>query len=381
MRNVDVNRGGAGLLLRGLVLTAGFGWCFVGCKPASAPAPAPSGPPPTPRTASTNPPPGMVWISGGEFWMGGPSGEPVETLRARIKPGEPVCNGLTSGFSDATPAHRVRVDGFWIDVTEVTNDDFERFVRATHYVTVAEHAPDPAQFPGADPALLVPGSVVFSPPDGPVALDDFTQWWRYTPGANWRHPTGPNSSIAGRGQLPVVHVSFEDAEAYARWAGKRLPTEAEWEFAARGGLDRKAYVWGDDLTPSGRWQCNAFQGRFPDGDTAEDGFRGIAPVRQYPANGYGLHDMAGNVWEWCSDWFRPDYYGLQANSAVSINPRGPSDSFDPDEPGIPKRVQRGGSFLCSEQYCSRFLIGTRGKGAVDTGSSHVGFRCAKTPSL
>jgi formylglycine-generating enzyme required for sulfatase activity len=317
----------------------------------------------------------MVWIPGGEFWMGGPDGGPVAELRSKLTAGEPVCNGLMSGFPDADPAHRVRVDGFYIDVVEVTNDEFERFVRATGYVTVAERKPDPALFPGADPSLLVPGSVVFTPPDAPVMLDDFTQWWRYLPGANWRHPGGPSTSIAGKGMFPVVHVSFEDAEAYAKWAGKRLPTEAEWEFAARGGLARKAYAWGDALKLQGRWQCNAFQGRFPEGDTGEDGFRGLAPGRQYAANGYGLFDMAGNVWEWCSDWYRPDYYGAVSAQGIAVNPRGPADSFDPDEPGVAKRVQRGGSFLCSDQYCARYLIGTRGKGAIDTGSSHVGFRC------
>jgi len=309
--------------------------------------------------------------------MGGPSAGPVAELQAQLKSGEPVCNGLMNGFNDCEPAHRVRVDGFWMDVTEVTNEEFERFARETRYVTVAERKLDPAQFPNAKPELLVPGSVVYSPPDGPVDLDDFTQWWRYVPGANWRHPTGKESSIDGRGNFPVVHVAYEDAEAYARWAGKRLPTEAEWEFAARGGLSGKAYAWGDQLKPNGRWQCNAYQGRFPDADTAEDGFRGLAPVRQYSPNGYGLFDMAGNVWEWCSDWYRPDYYAAQAAMGLSVNPRGPGESFDPEEPGIPKRVQRGGSFLCSNHYCARYLIGTRGKGAVDTGSSHVGFRCVR----
>jgi formylglycine-generating enzyme required for sulfatase activity len=341
-------------------------------SPTTATATAPSM-----SSAPTNAPPGMVWIVGREFQMGGPGAGPIEELRRRLQPGEPVCNGLSTGFPDATPVHRVRVDGFWIDETEVTNDEFARFVRATSYVTTAERAPDPAQFPGADPALLVPGSVVFTRPDGPVPLDDFRRWWRYLPGANWRHPDGPASSIAGRGEYPVVHVSFDDAEAYARWAGKRLPTEAEWELAARGGLEGQAYAWGAVLQPQGRWPCNAFQGRFPDGDTGEDGFRGLAPVRRYPPNGYRLFDMAGNVWEWCSDWYRPDYYAAQAAQGTSINPRGPTDSFDPAEPGQPKRVQRGGSYLCSEQYCARYLMGTRGSGAIDTGSSHVGFRCVK----
>ena len=348
--------------------------------PAEAPASAPvaSGSPEVGGVAK-GAPTGMVWIPGGEFWMGGPGSSATGALRAGLQAGEPMCTGLRDGFTDADPVHRVAVDGFWMDETEVTNDQFARFVAATGYRTVAESAPRAEDFPGADPALLVPGAAVFVRPDGPVTLEDPLQWWRYVPGADWRHPEGPASSIAGRGNHPVVNVAYADAEAYARWAGKRLPTEAEWEFAARGGLDRKAYAWGDErLDATGRWLCNAFQGRFPDADAALDGFRGIAPVRQYPPNGYGLHDVAGNVWEWCSDWYRPDTYRTRAAEAgVVRNPRGPSDSLDPDEPGIPKRVHRGGSFLCSDQYCARFLIGTRGKGAVDTGSSHVGFRCVQ----
>jgi formylglycine-generating enzyme required for sulfatase activity len=351
-----------------------------GCGRASSPAPdrVDHATVPPAVAVPTNAPEGMVWIPGGEFWMGGPGERALSDLKKHLVPGEAVCSGLAGGFPDTEPAHRVRVRGFWMDVTEVTNDQFERFARATGYVTVAERPPDPAQFPGADPALLVPGSVVFTPPTEAVPLTDFSQWWRYLPGASWRHPDGPGSSIQGRGHFPVVHVACEDAEAFATWAGKRLPTEAEWEFAARGGLDRRAYAWGNDLKPAGRWLCNAFQGRFPSADTAEDGFKGLAPARQFPANGYGLFDVTGNVWEWCSDWYRPDYYArLAAGGAVADNPRGPADSFDPDEPGQPKRVQRGGSFLCSEQYCARYLIGTRGKGAVDTGNSHVGFRCVK----
>lgn len=335
--------------------------------------------PALPGAATNAAPAGMVWIPGGEFWMGGPGSSATGLLRAGLQAGEPMCTGLRDGFTDAEPVHRVAVDGFWMDETEVTNDQFARFVAATGYRTVAEHAPRAEDFPGADPTLLVPGAAVFVRPDGPVMLEDPLQWWRYVAGADWRHPEGPGSSIEGRGGHPVVHVAYADAEAYARWAGKRLPTEAEWEFAARGGLDRKAYAWGDDrLDAAGRWRCNAFQGRFPDADAALDGFRGIAPVRQYPPNGYGLHDVAGNVWEWCSDWYRPDTYRSRAaDGGVVRNPRGPSDSLDPDEPGVPKRVHRGGSFLCSDQYCARFLIGTRGKGAVDTGSSHVGFRCVR----
>ena len=319
----------------------------------------------------------MAWIPGGEFWLGGPPANYTEERRLALNPQEPVCAGLAAGFPDSQPVHRAFVDGFWMDTTEVTNAEFERFVRATGYVTLAERKPDPAQFPDADPALMVPGSVVFTPPIGPVDLRDFARWWQYLPGASWRAPAGPGSDLRGREQYPVVHVAYEDAEAYAQWAGKRLPTEAEWEFAARGGLDRQAYVWGNELQPGGLWQANTFQGAFPQGDTGADGFVGLAPVGQYAPNGFGLLDMAGNVWEWCRDWYRPDAYATPYSNGVDRNPVGPEDSFDPDEPGIPKRVQRGGSFLCSDQYCARYLVGTRGKGAVDTGSSHVGFRCVQ----
>ena len=359
-----------------------------GCTPRSGPeSPTTAEPAPSVTqsgsgevgTTTHAAPVGMVWIGGGEFSMGGPGAATIGALRSGLQVGEPMCTGLRDGFTDSDPVHRVFVDGFWMDETEVTNDQFARFVAATGYRTVAEYAPKAEDFPGADPTLLVPGAAVFVRPEGPVTLEDPLQWWRYVPGAQWRHPEGPGSDIDGKGNRPVVHVAYADAEAYARWAGKRLPTEAEWEIAARGGLDAKPYAWGDErLDTAGRWQCNAFQGRFPDADAASDGFRGIAPVRQYAPNGLGLYDVAGNVWEWCSDWYRPDTYRLRAaNGGVVRNPRGPSDSLDPDEPGVPKRVHRGGSFLCSDQYCARFLIGTRGKGAVDTGSSHLGFRCVR----
>jgi formylglycine-generating enzyme required for sulfatase activity len=271
----------------------------------------------------------------------------------------------------------VRVDGFWMDRTEVTNRQFAAFVRATGYVTVAERELDPKDFPGVPSEKLVPGSVVFTPPKGPVPLDDFLAWWSYVPGASWRHPEGPNSSVEGRDEYPVVHVSFGDAQAYAEWARKRLPTEAEWEFAARGGLDRKRYVWGDELTPGGKWRVNNWQGRFPGQNVAADGYERLAPVGSFPANGFGLLDMAGNAWEWCSDWYRPGYE--VTGSAPVVNPRGPTSSHDPMEPGVPKRVQRGGSFLCSDLYCTRYLPGARGKGDVDSGASHLGFRCVKPP--
>lgn len=318
---------------------------------------------------------GMVWIPAGTFGMGGPPPDNPTCRLAKSASGKPVCDGLMDGFQDAQPSHKVSVNGFWMDATEVTNTQYAAFVRATGYVTVAERRPDPAQFPGVAPALLVPGSLVFTPPRAAVPLDNVAAWWKYVPGASWRHPSGPKSSIQGQEKFPVVQVAYEDAEAYAKWAGKRLPTEAEWERAARGGREGEPYVWGSQLTPGGRWQCNAFQGDFPYRNTAQDGFAGLSPVAHYAPNRYGLYDMAGNVWEWCRDWYRPDYYAQLAAHGLARNPTGPADSFDPEEPGVPKRVQRGGSFLCSDQYCARYLLGTRGKGAPDTGSSHVGFRC------
>ncbi len=283
-------------------------------------------------------------------------------------------------MADARPVHRVHLQGFWMDVTEVTNREFAAFVAATGYVTVAEQAPRPEDFPDAPPENLVAGSIVFSPPRDAVSLDNHYAWWNYVRGANWRHPLGPDSTIAGRDDDPVVHVAYEDAEAYAKWAGKRLPTEAEWEFAARGGLSGSGYPWGDDFRPGGKWMANIWQGRFPMEDTGEDGFQGIAPVARYAANAYGLHDMSGNVWEWCSDWYRPDTYAADAGrkgTAVALDPAGPTDSFDPQEPGQVKRVQRGGSFLCTEQYCSRYIVGTRGKAEISSGTNHIGFRCVK----
>lgn len=310
----------------------------------------------------------MVWIPGGEFSMGADD------------PREMTCGG-PDAMPDARPIHRVHVDGFWMDATEVTNEEFEQFIQATGYVTVAERAPRQEDFPDAPPENLVPGSVVFKPTPEPVPLDDHMRWWEYAKGANWRHPFGSGSDVQGRGRHPVVHVAYEDAEAYARWAGKRLPTEAEWEFAARGGLAGKPYAWGDTFRPGNRWMANIWQGRFPMTDTAEDGFAGAGPVGRFPPNGYGLHDVAGNVWEWCSDWYRPDYYEtLAASGGVAHNPRGPAESFDPMEPGARKRVHRGGSFLCTDQYCTRYMVGSRGKGEISTGSSHLGFRCVKSPS-
>jgi formylglycine-generating enzyme required for sulfatase activity len=280
---------------------------------------------------------------------------------------------------DSRPVHRVYVDGFLMDKTDVTNAEFEVFTKATGYVTVAERKPRAEDYPGAPPENLVAGSVVFSPPDHSVPLNNHFQWWTYIPGANWRHPLGPQSNITGKGAYPVVQIAYEDAMAYAKWAGKRLPTEAEWEFAARGGLTGKPFVWGDDFRPQGKFMANTFEGHFPDKNSGDDGYTGIAPVAQFPANGYGLYDMAGNVWQWTSDWYRPDYYReLKAKGGVARNPQGPDSSYDPSEPGQKKKVHRGGSFLCTDQYCSRYMPGTRGKGDIDTGTNHLGFRCMMT---
>ena len=313
-------------------------------------------------------PEGMVWIPGGEFTMG------CDDPR-RLPHGGP------DAMPDARPIHRVSVDGFWMDRVEVTNRQYAAFVKATGYITVAERTPKAEDFPGAPPENLVAGSVVFSPPAQAVPLDDHYQWWRYEKGANWQHPEGAASSILQRQDYPVIHIAYEDAEAYAKWAGKRLPTESEWEFAARGGLEGKTYAWGDEFRPGGKWMANTWQGEFPVRDTGEDGFVGVAPVAQFPANAYGLFDMAGNVWEWCSDWYRPDVYlectyGAPEGSVVR-NPKGPENSFDPAEPGERKRVHRGGSFLCTEHYCARYMIGTRGKGEISSASNHLGFRCVK----
>jgi formylglycine-generating enzyme len=311
-------------------------------------------------------PAGMVWIPGGEFSMGA---EDPPDLNDAV--------GMQA-TRDSRPIHRVFVDGFWMDRTEVTNDQFAAFVKAMGYVTIAEQTPRAEDFPGAPPENLVAGSVVFSPPDHAVPLNDHYQWWSYVKGANWRHPLGPGSSIQGKGNLPVVHVAYDDAVAYATWAGARLPTEAEWEFAARGGLTGAVYSWGNDFRKEGAWMANTHQGHFPDHDTAEDHYQGIAPVAQFPTNGYGLHDVGGNVWEWVKDFYHPDYYAQLAGAgSVARNPQGPDHSFDPDEPGTVKRVHRGGSFLCTDQYCSRYMVGTRGKGEVDSGTNHLGFRTVR----
>lgn len=323
-------------------------------------------------------PEGMVVVPAGEFSMGGPQLRAVHELRARVAKDRPCCEGLRSGFRDCEPEHRVRIDGFFIDKTEVTNAEFAKFVAATKYVTVAERPLDAKEFPGVPLEKLQSGSVVFTPPKALLPGMQFYDWWSFVPGASWQHPTGPKSDLVGKENYPVVHVAYEDALAYAKWSDKRLPTEAEWEWAARGGLEKKFYPWGDSLKVDGKWQCNAFQGEFPNGDKAEDGFAGIAPVSQYPPNPFGLFDVSGNVWEWCSDYYRADTYPRRARDLkLVINPTGPADSLDPDEPNVVKRVHRGGSYLCSEEYCARYLLGTRGKGEVQTSSCHVGFRCVR----
>lgn len=305
--------------------------------------------------------PGMVWIPGGEFRMG---------------------TGDKDAWDDEKPIHRVRVDGFWIDVTEVTNAQFQKFVDATGYVTTAERAPSAEEImaqvpPGTPPPtadMLVAGAVVFTPTNDKVPLNDFRQWWKWTPGANWKHPEGPESDLKGREDHPVVQVSWDDAVAYAQWAGKRLPTEAEWEYAARGRLDGARYVWGSEPSVTSNPKANLWTGEFPYKNTAEDGYVRTAPVKSFPPNGNGLYDMSGNVWEWCSDWYDREAY--RSRTGVTVNPKGPARSNDPLRPFQPQRSQRGGSFLCHDSYCSRYRPSARHGCSPDTGMSHVGFRCA-----
>ena len=318
--------------------------------------------------ATATPPPGMVFIPGGEFEMGS---------RELTATSCPILEGMRL-VPDAQPIHRVSLSPFWIDETEVTNEQFERFVQATGYVTVAERGLTEEELPNTPPEARVPGGAVFTPPAKGATIEDSDQWWTFLPGANWRHPDGPGSSIKGRERHPVVQVTYKDAEAYAAWAGKRLPTEAEYEFAARGGLANKLYPWGDEFRPQGRYMANTYQGEFPFIDSGEDGFRGTAPVKSFPANGFGLFDIAGNVWEWCSDWYHPDYYREQAKAGVVRDPKGPNSALDPQERGVAKRVHRGGSYLCTDQYCSRYKVGTRGKGEPYSPTNHLGFRCVRS---
>ena len=311
-------------------------------------------------------PAGMVWIPGGQFMMG--TDDP-------------------NSMPNERPAHRVKVDGFWMDEHDVTNAEFRKFVDATGYVTTAERKPQwdeikkqlPPDAPRPDASMLAPGALVFVPTDHPVPLDDLSAWWRWVPGASWRHPQGPGSSIEGKDDDPVVQVSWDDAFAYAKWAGRRLPTEAEWEYASHGEKYGTRYYWGDTFRPAGKFMCNTFTGQFPVKDTGEDGFAGLAPVKSFPPNGYGLYDMAGNVWQWCGDWYRADVHEQNARVACCINPAGPTASFDPAEPYTPKRVVKGGSFLCSDSYCESYRPTARRGTPPDTGTNHTGFRCARSP--
>jgi sulfatase modifying factor 1 len=288
--------------------------------------------------------------------------------------------GSEDFYPEERPVRRVEVDGFWMDEHPVTVAEFRRFVKATGHVTVAERPPDPGQYPDADPVLLHPGSLVFCQTAGPVDLRDVSQWWRYTPGASWRHPGGPGSTLDGLDRHPVTHVAAEDAAAYAAWAGKQLPTEAEWEFAARGGLDGAVFTWGNDENPRDRVMANTWQGQFPWQDLKTGRWRRTSPVNSFPPNGFGLYDMAGNVWEWTSDYFAARPAGqVQHACCAPRNPRVTSatDSLVPGQPGahIPRRVIKGGSHLCAPNYCLRYRPAARQGEAVDTSTSHLGFRC------
>lgn len=312
----------------------------------------------------------MVWIPGGEFMMGS------DTKLAK---------------ANERPAHKVRVSGFWMDQNDVTNKQFAAFVKATGYVTTAEQKPDwetlkvqlPPDTPKPSDDKLVAGSMVFVGTKTAVPLDDYSRWWRFVPGADWRHPQGPNSNIIGKDDYPVVQVSYYDALAYAKWAGKRLPTEAEWEFAARGGKDQSNYIWGDEFQPQGKRMANTFAGsQFPIVDAAYKNKIGTTKVGSYPPNGYHLYDMAGNVWQWVADWYRADAFAQEAENTVTINPHGPKDSYDPADPSAvvnaPKRVIRGGSFLCDENFCMSYRPSARRGVDPYNPMSHIGFRLVKS---
>jgi formylglycine-generating enzyme required for sulfatase activity len=295
-------------------------------------------------------------------------------------PGGTYRMGSDTHYPEETPAHRVTVDGFWIDRTPVTNRDFRKFVNDTGYVTFAEIAPNPADYPGALPHMLKAGSLVFTPPKDLLDQRHWSRWWNFKFGANWRRPHGPRSSISGLDDHPVVHVAYRDAEAYAAWAGKALPSEAEWEFAARSGLDGAEFAWGDEFTPGGKHMANTWQGDFPRQNLCSDGFERTSPVTAFPPNGYGLYDMIGNVWEWTGDWYAPKHEA-DAPKACCIpdNPRGGSEAGSYDscqgDVKIPRKVLKGGSHLCAPNYCRRYRPAARHAQPVDTSTSHVGFRC------
>jgi formylglycine-generating enzyme required for sulfatase activity len=306
---------------------------------------------------------GMVLIPGGIFDMGG------DNNQADV---------------DELPKHKVQVSPFYMDMTEVTNAQFKKFVDATGYVTTSEKKPDweelkktiPPGTPRPPDSVLVAASLVFKPSAGPVNLNDFAQWWSWVKGANWKHPVGPESNLNGNENYPVVHISWDDAMAYCKWAGKRLPTEAEWEFAARGGLINNIYPWGNEHVNTGEPKANSWEGKFPYLNEKKDGYLTAAPVKSYAPNGYGLYDMAGNVWEWCSDLYNYEYY-KQLEGKLTFNPKGPNKSYDPQEPYTEKRSLRGGSFLCNDSYCSGYRVARRMKSSHDTGLEHTGFRCVK----
>ena len=305
----------------------------------------------------------MVLIKGGSFNMGGDNKQ---------------------ASADEYPKHKVQVSSFYMDVTEVTNAQFKKFIEATGYKTTAERKPEweelqksvPPNTPKPPDSLLVAASLVFRESSGPVNLQDYNQWWGWVEGADWRHPQGPYSSIDGKDNFPVVHVSWEDAQAYSKWAGKRLPTEAEWEYAARGGKDGNIYPWGNEHVNAGTPKANSWEGDFPYRNTQRDGFVKLAPVKSFAPNGYGLYDMAGNVWEWCNDWYHADYYKTISDK-TAVNPKGPQKSYDPEEPYTPKKSLRGGSFLCNDTYCSGYRVARRMKSSPDTGLEHTGFRCVR----
>lgn len=308
---------------------------------------------------------GMVWIPGGVFNMGGDN---------------------TQASPDEYPKHAVALTGFWMDTAEVTNEQFARFVKATGYHTTAEQKPDwetlkkqlPPDAVKPSEEELVPASLVFAKPDHPVDLNDYGSWWVWKKGADWKHPQGPGSDLRSREKYPVVHISWYDAVAYCKWAGKRLPTEAEWEYAARGGLKNKIYPWGNAGVETGKPRANIWQGHFPDRNDKTDHFENSAPVASFAHNGYGLYDMAGNVWEWCADLYNDQYYKTFSSAAVANNPKGPAIAHDPDEPYARKRVIRGGSFLCNETYCTGYRVARRMKSTEDSGMEHLGFRCVQS---